>query len=206
MREVIGLIGNGGHANEVESYTPAEVKFRAVHKQFIGGRALVDVENPPHEYFELPVHVAVGSPYLRKKLVEVWKGENFISIISPYAILDNELDAKEGCLIAPSAVVTTQVKLGRHAIINVAASIQHDSLVGNFATIGPGARIGGHVSVGDGAFLGLGSNVINNISIAPGVILGAGSTLIEDAIIENGVYVGSPARCIKVNTGWLREI
>ncbi len=206
MREHIGLIGNGGHANEVESYTPAIIDFRAVTKEYIGDSSLIDIENPPSELINLPVHIAVGAPYLRKRFDDIWKGDHYKSIVSQYAIVEPSIDMAEGCLIAPQAVITTEVKLGRHAIINVASSVQHNTSVGNFVTIGPGVRVGGNVEIGDGVFLGIGSVISNNIRLAPGVVLGAGSTLLHDADKENGVYVGTPAKCIKINKSWLSEI
>ena len=51
-----------------------------------------------------------------------------------------------------------------------------------------------------------GSNILNSVRIASGVVIGAGATVTKDADVENGVYVGTPAKLIRQNDGWLREI
>lgn len=206
MAERIGIIGSGGHADEVESYTHDEVFFRAVTRDFINERATIDVETPPFDLINMPVHIAVGAPALRKWLKELWPGNTYSTIVADTAYIDRSAEVQEGCMIAPQSVITTNVKLGKHAIVNVAASVQHDSKIGDYTTISPGVRVGGSVSVGEGVFLGIGSAVKNNVRIAPGAVLGAGAVLINNADVENGVYVGVPARLVRVNEGWLNEV
>jgi len=208
MSEIIGIIGNGGQADEASSFSGKEIAFRAVDADYLegGDSELVDVLNPGLDNEAAPVHIAVGPPALRRELEKRWPGEHYETIISPHAVIDKTAEIGEGTLIAPRAVVTTNVKIGRHVIVNVAATIQHDSVVGDFSTVGPGVNIGGKVTIGEGVFIGIGANIINGISIANGVVIGAGATLIKSAEVENGVYVGTPAVLIKQNDGWLNEI
>lgn len=205
----IGIIGNGGQADEAHSYSLNEVGFRAVDVQYVPDNneySLVDIQNPNDEQREMPVHIAIGAPALRSELAKRWPGDKYETIISKDAYIDKSAEIGEGSLIGPRSVITTNVKLGRHVIVNVAATIQHDTSVGDFSTIGPGVNIGGHVSIGEGVFVGIGANIINNVSVADGVVIGAGATLTRSADIENGVYVGTPAVFIKKNEGWLNEI
>lgn len=206
MLERIGIIGSGGHADEAESYTNKNIAFRAVTRDFIDERAWVDIENPPADLMEIPVHIAIGAPALKRTLGNLWPGDKYATIIADTAYVDKTANIEEGCLLAPQSVITTNVRLGKHAIVNVAASVQHNSRIGDYSTISPGVRIGGNVTVGEGAFIGIGSVVKNSVTIAPGVVLGAGAVLVQDADIENGVYVGVPARLMKVNEGWLNEV
>lgn len=208
MSEKIGIIGNGGQADEACAFSGKEIAFRAVDAAYLeeGDSQLVDVTNPGLDNVTTPVHIAVGSPALRRDMEKRWPGEHYETIISPHAIIDDTAEIGAGSLIAPRAVITTNVKIGKHVIVNVAATIQHDSMVGDFSTIGPGVNIGGKVVIGEGVFVGIGASIINGVSVANGVVVGAGATLIKSADVENGVYVGTPAVLAKQNDGWLREI
>lgn len=205
MSEKIGIIGSGGHADEAVSYTDKTVDFHAVDEKYRTERATVSI-GEPGDKSEVPVHIAVGAPALRRYLEQKWPGEKYEKIISEHAIVDETAEIGDGSLIAPRSVITTNVKIGRHVIMNVASTIQHNSSVGDFTTIGPGVNIGGNVTVGSGVFIGIGANISNNLHIADGVVIGAGATLLGDADIENGVYVGTPAVMIKQNEDWLNEI
>lgn len=200
----LGIIGAGGQADETASYFDGDVIFRAVTSDYIS-EGLVDVDMPTDEQRQTPVVIAMGSPVLRRQMSERWKGE-YTSVISPQAYIDASAQVGEGAIVAPNAVITTNVRIGKHAIVNVGASIQHDTVVGDFLTAGPGSRVGGKVTMGDGVFIGIGATVKNSVRIANGVVVGAGAVVINDLDTENGVYVGMPAKCVKVNEGWLHDI
>lgn len=209
--ERIGILGNGGQADEAESFldNKKSVEFRAVDKQYIdqeNSNDLIDIESPEDHHRELPVIAAIGAPAIRKFMIEKWPGERYESIISEHAVVDKSVKVGEGCMIAPRAVVTTNVEIGNHSLINVAASIQHNSVIGEFVTIGPGSHIAGNVVIGDGVFIGMGANVSNNIRIASGVVIGAGAVVIRNIEEENSIYVGVPAKKIGMNEDWLSEI
>lgn len=207
--ERIGLIGNGGQADEAESYLKnASVEFRALSSEY------VDNENPRHvnvltpdEYQRvMPVVAAIGAPEVRKKMVENWPGEHFATIQSEVAYVDETVRIGEGSIIAPRSVITTNVEIGKHVIINVSATISHNSIIGDYVTISPGVHIAGNVEIHEGAFIGIGAVISNNIRIARGVVVGAGSVVIEDVLTENSVVAGVPAKLIKVNEGWLSNV
>jgi len=205
MSERIGIIGGGGQADEAESFSTREVAFRAVEKPYVNDHARIDIEDPG-ELVDYPVVFAVGAPGLRRRLVQLWPGNNYTKVISRSSYIDDSSDIKEGVIIAPSAVITTNVIIGAHALINVGASVQHDSVIGDFVTVSPGARIGGNVDIGDGVFVGMGASIIQRVRIASGIVIGAGATVMADLLEENGVYVGTPAKLVKRNEGWIHEL
>lgn len=205
MSNGIGIIGGGGHADEVESYLKTPLLFRAADKQYLNEKITVDVSEP-REKKSTPVHIAVGAPRIRRELEKKWPGSKYVTIISEFAIVDSTAEVGEGSLLAPFSVLTTNVKIGKHVVVNVGSSLQHGTRVGNYVTIGPGVNIGGNVIIGDGVFVGIGATIANGVVIASGVVVGAGATVIRDAEIENGVYVGTPAVFIKENKEWLDEI
>lgn len=205
MRNVgIGLLGGGGHSDEVEEVY-GNVVFRAVSKEYVNEKAAVDICSPG-QYVSAGVHIAVGAPALKRRMEELWPGTKYVTVVSDYALVGRSCTIGAGSYIASGAILTTDVKVGRHVTINVHASIHHGCEIGDFSCISPGANVGGNVKIGQGAFIGIGATVSNGLKIAEGAVVGAGAVLIADAQEQNGVYVGVPARLLKVNTGWLNEI
>jgi len=207
--EKIGILGAGGQADETESFLKGkEVDFYALTKPYVdeNNKKHIDIIIPEEYQRLLPVVAAIGSPTVRKDMVERWAGDKFTTIIAEYAYVDKSSVIGEGSIIAPQAVITTNVEIGKHSIINVAASISHNCKLGNYVTVSPGAHIAGNVELGDGVFVGIGAIISNNIKIANGVVVGAGAVVIRNVDIENSVVVGSPAKIIKQNEGWLSEI
>lgn len=201
----IGLLGSGGHADEVAAAATKKVAFRAVNAQFLGGKATVDLSAPGY-FARWPVHAAVGSPQVRRVLVQTWPGERFETIIARTAQVDPSTVMGAGSYVAAGAIITVDAELGKHVLVNVGAIIHHGCRLGDFVTVSPRAVLGGNVTVGDGAFIGIGATIRNGLSIASGAVIGAGAALTADADIDNGVYLGVPARLVKVNDGWLRTV
>jgi sugar O-acyltransferase (sialic acid O-acetyltransferase NeuD family) len=207
MTKQIGLLGDGGQANEAEAYYSGAVSFRAVTSDYAAGD-LIDLEHPSEDQKELPVVAAVGAPALRKKLIELWSGSSYETIIAPTAQIHESSAIGTGTIISPSVVITTNVSVGKHTLVNVAATIQHDSVIGDYCTVGPGSHIGGKVKLGNGVFVGIGAIISNSVTVATGVVIAAGAVVPPHMNLdtENGVYVGVPARLITTNKEWLNEI
>ncbi|HEX5797577.1 MAG TPA: hypothetical protein VFX86_04260 [Candidatus Saccharimonadales bacterium] len=204
----MGIIGNGGQANEAESYLGkgTHVIFRAVSANYLDSTpGLIDLNNPGDKA-SIPVVAAVGPPGLRRKLVEQWPSDNYATVIAKNTSIDKGCIIDKGSIIAPGSIITTDVNIGLHTIINIGATISHNCKVGDFVTISPGAHIAGNVELGDGVFIGIGATVSNGIRIASGVVIGAGAVVIHDINEANSVVVGNPAKPIKVNQDWLNEI
>lgn len=207
MTKDIGLIGNGGQANEIESYLSESfrVVLRAVTKQYIDSvdPVLIDVEAVCKD---LPVIAAVGGPGLRKRLTQLWRQKDYLTLISEQASVAKDIVIGAGSVICPNATVTTGVIIGQHVIVNIGATISHDCTVGDYVTISPGVHIAGKVSIGDGVFIGIGAIISDRVSIASGSIIGAGAVLVDDISEKNSVAVGIPAKVIKKNDEWLYEL
>lgn len=205
----IGIIGNGGQANEAESYlegTNVVVAFRAVDAEYLDDDATVDVANPAPELTRLPVVIAIGAPLVRREMVSKWPGSEFYTVTSQWARVNPDAKIGDGSIIAPGAIVTTNGAIGKHCIVNIGATVSHDVQFGDFVTVCPGVNVAGDVQLDDGVFLGIGAAVSNDVYIAPGVVVGAGAVVIEDIEIENAVVAGVPARVIGQNEEWLRRV
>jgi sugar O-acyltransferase (sialic acid O-acetyltransferase NeuD family) len=210
MESTIGLLGNGSQADEVESFLvgQSKVAFRAVSGQYLDSESpahLIDIA-APGDNLKTSIIAAVGAPAIRKKMVGLWRGNRYSTLISDAAIVNKRASIGPGTVIAPGAVVTTNVTIGEHVLINIGATISHDCHIGNFVTISPGVHIAGNVKIGDGTFIGIGAVISNHINIAPGTVIGAGAAILADVPIENSVVVGVPGKVIKRNEGWLNEL
>ncbi|HCR55392.1 TPA: hypothetical protein DIV49_00300 [Candidatus Saccharibacteria bacterium] len=207
MSNRIGIIGAGGQADEAESYLQdAVVEYRAVDSAYADGKELLDKNLLTSEQLSLPVVVAVGSPYLRKKFVDSWRGTGYATIMARSAAVHTSTTIGDGSIIAENATITTNSEVGDHTIVNIGVTISHNVKIGNYVTISPGANIAGNVTIGDGVFIGIGAIVKNGVTIAPGTVIGAGAVVINDITDENCTYVGVPAKCVAQNEGWMREI
>ena len=203
MSARIGILGNGGHAREIESYLTTEtVAFRAVSPSYSTGD-LIDISAPDAEYAELPVVAGVGAPGLRRTLVQQWPGTRFHEVVAPTAYLGPEVKRGAGCVIAPGAVLTTSISLGDHVHINVGATLAHDTVVGDFSTVSPGAHLGGNCTLGAGVVIGIGAILREGITLADGVVVGAGAVVLRDVLEPNTVVVGNPARHLSTNSSWV---
>lgn len=201
----IGLLGAGGHANELATYCSEAVVFNAVQPEYLKD-GLIDINNPNHLDIDIPVVGAVGSPSLRSELIDTWQGHEYATVIAETAYIGKEVEIGEGTVVAPGSILSARIKVGRHVLINIGSTVSHDTNIKDFVTIGPNVSIAGNVTIGEGAFIGIGATISNGISIARGAVVGAGAVLLEDITEENSVYVGVPAKKIRVNEGWLREV
>jgi sugar O-acyltransferase (sialic acid O-acetyltransferase NeuD family) len=139
---------------------------------------------------------AVGTAEVRRRFVESWSGDEFLTIVDDAAWLSDEASVGAGTTVAPGALLNRFVEVGRHALINTGAVLCHDVRVGDFATVGPGCAIGGVASVGEGAFVGIGATVSDRVSVGSNAVVGAGAVVIDD-VPEGVTVVGVPARPIR---------
>ncbi len=204
----IGLLGNGGQANETESFFPdLKVEFRAVEVDYLGdGDNLIDISSPTEEQEQTPIFSAAGAPRLKKKLIDLWSGNNYAKLVSANADIGSRTEIGVGTLVASGSVLTTDIKVGEHVLINTGCTVGHDTIIGDYATLAPGVHIGGKATIGNGVFVGIGATIKNGVKIAPGAVIGAGAVVIEDIEEENSVYVGVPAKMVSKNDGWLDAI
>ncbi len=140
-----------------------------------------------------PVVSAVGYPDVRRRLVELWPGDDFVSIVSLRAWVASDVVIGRGSTVAPNAALNRFVRVGDHVLVNVGAILSHDVAVADFATVSPGCAIGGGVTIGADAFIGIGAVVRNHVTIGRGAVVAAGAVVVND--VDDGMTVlGLPAR------------
>lgn len=145
------------------------------------------------------VAVCVGSPKLRRKIVERLLGNDnilFPTLLLGNAVICSDSQISRGCIISRDSCISTNANLGEFVFVNIGATICHDGRLGDFVTISPHATIAGAVNIGSMSEIGLGTNIIQEISIGQNVITGAGSVVIHD-IDANCTVAGVPARILR---------
>jgi sugar O-acyltransferase (sialic acid O-acetyltransferase NeuD family) len=123
-------------------------------------------------------------------------GYHFPVVVSPDAVVNDEVELGAGTAIFDGAVVNPGVLTGPGCVINTNATVEHDTRLGTNVHIGPGATVSGGVAIGDHTFIGAGAVVIHGVRIAAGCVIGAGAVVTGD-LTEPGTYVGAPARRIR---------
>lgn len=137
----------------------------------------------------------LGEGDMRQRLVENLRalGVTIPTIISPQAVINEEVKIGEGTVVMDGVVVNSGTRIGKYVIINTRASIDHDCEIGDFTHIAPGVTLSGGVKVGIHSFVGVGATVVQYKTVGDQCIIGAGAVVTTDCL-ESGVYVGIPAR------------
>ena len=120
-------------------------------------------------------------------------GYKLPAIISPTAVIGEEVLIGNGTVVFDGVVVNTGTRIGECVILNTHCTIDHDCVIGDFSHIAPGATLCGGVRVGQNSILSSGSIVIQYKTIGESCLVGAGATVVDDCC-EPGLYLGTPAR------------
>lgn len=209
MKEKIVIIGGGGHAKviasilkkvgefEIVGYTDEEDKGNILEFPFLGNDSQFLSTNA-HNIKNAAIGIGqIKSSVLRKKVADKYKnaGFNFPVIISPNAIVNENVVIGEGTVVFDGAVINTYSKIGRFVILNTNSTVEHDCNIGDFVHVASNAVLSGNVMIGQGTFIGAGSTVIQGIVIEQDVILGAGSTATRNCFAGK-TYIGVPAKLL----------
>jgi len=207
----IVVIGGGGHAKVVISllkkkrdykicgYVDVIDKGSILDVSYLGDDSVLPDLLEHNEVSNVVIGIGdTGNASLRMSLIEkaLRMGFSFPVIISPQAVVNEDVTFGEGTVVMDGVVVNSGTKIGRFAIINTLSSIDHDCVIGDFVHIGPGAVLCGGVRVEYNSFIGAGAVVTQYKNIGERCIIGAGAVLTEDCIVP-GTYVGIPVRKIK---------
>jgi len=207
------LIGGGGHCKVVISIL-----------EKIGTFEIVGISDRPEKLntfiLDIPINctdtdlvrlfknddvpyalITLGSVGISQKRQELFNmtrriGFYFPVIISPDAVVSEEVVIGSGTVVMPGAIVNSGSVIGSNCIINTGAIIEHDCRIGDYTHIAPGATLSGGVEVGDAAHIGAGATVIQSVSIGAKSIVGAGSVVIK-SIPASMVVAGVPAAQIR---------
>ena len=191
------LIGNGGHAREVQAQMSIEL-FRFVSDEYWkeGDNKLLTLSKfNPDKYV---VMIAVANSKDREDIVnQLPINTQYFTFIHPTAqLMSNDITIDEGSFIGANSIITCNVKIGKHSILNRANHIGHDCRVGDYFSAMPGSIVSGNVNIGDKVYLGTNSSIREKINICDNVVIGLNTGVVKD-IKESGTYAGQPIKKIK---------
>ena len=205
------VIGGGGHAKVVTSILLKLKRYRILGYTDLKDNGLVlgvsylgsdrELAAVAAKRKKVNAVLAVGQVGLGEQRYELWMrlrslDLSFPLIVSPDAIVNEEVSGGEGAVVMDGAVINSGANIGRGAIVNTNSTIEHDVVLEDWVHVAPGVTISGGVTVGRFSMIGAGATVIEGRKIAAGCMVGAGAIVVRD-LAEPGVYVGSPARRIK---------
>jgi sugar O-acyltransferase (sialic acid O-acetyltransferase NeuD family) len=210
VKKKILIIGGGGHAKVVTSivkkleefeligYTDEEDRGELLGIPYLGNDNTFLSKNISDIKYSVIGIGQIKSSALRRKITQLYLGYGFTFpvIISPNAIINEDVEINEGTVIFDGVIVNSSTRIGRFAILNTHSTIEHDCRIGDFVHIAPRAVLSGGVVIGSDSLIGVGATIIQGVEIEPNVILGAGSTATKKCI-SGGTYFGLHARYIK---------
>lgn len=188
--EKIVVIGGGGHAKvlisilkksgkfEIAGYTDLVDRGKIMSAKYLGSDDEFLLIN--REVNLAVIGIGQIKNYLkRRQLVEKYEsnGFSFPVVISPDAVINEEVSIQKGAVVMDGVVVCCYTKIGAFSILNTNVSVNHDCCIGSFTHIAPGTNISGNVKIGSNVFVGAGSTIINNLKIVDNTIIPAGEII-----------------------------
>lgn len=209
MPQRLVIVGAGGFGREVAwlagslPETWDLVGFiddnEAVQGTTISGFPVLGRLSETDRYADARLVVAVGSPRIRKKVVDrlVELGRTrFATLVHPSAHVNEFSSIGDGSIVTAVTYISDKTVLGRHCILNANSAIGHDTTIGDFSTLAGHVDICGNVSIGNGTEIGVGAVVVPGVNIGAGSLCCAGS-VVANNVAHNAVVAGNPARRIK---------
>jgi len=210
MKKIV-VLGGGGHAKivitilkktnkyKITGYTDCEDKGQILGINYLGDDSiLIELKSKNKNCTAV---IGVGSvkvdekrKIIKEKLERL--GFELPVIISPEAIINEEVEIGRGTVVMDGAIIDSGSKIMEAVIINKSSTIGHDCIIGNYTHVALGATLGGSVEVGENCLIGIGANIIQYVKITKDCLIGAGATVVND-ILEPGNYIGIPAKKIK---------
>lgn len=206
MEDVI-VIGSGGHSKVIIDILLKDKTKNIVgilddnlenlsYDNILGIRILgkIDlIKDFPENYNYI---IGIGDNKTRKKIAEEFTELKYTKAIHPDAIIGENVEILEGCVIMASAIVNSYSKIGKHCILNTGSIVEHDGEIEDFVHVSPRATVCGGVKIKRAAWIGAGVVIIQGMTIGRKSIVGAGSLVIRD-VADYCKVVGTPAAAIE---------
>lgn len=206
MEDVI-VIGSGGHSKVIIDILLKDKSKNIIgvlddnfeslnYDNILGIRILgkIDlIQTFPKTYKYI---IAIGDNKIRKKIAKKFINICYTRAIHPEAVIGENVEILEGCVIMARTVINSYSKIGKHCILNTGSIIEHDTEIDDFVHISPRATLCGGVKIKKSAWIGAGVVIIQGMTIGRKSIVGAGSLVIRD-VEDYCKVVGSPAAAIE---------
>jgi sugar O-acyltransferase (sialic acid O-acetyltransferase NeuD family) len=207
MENKIVIIGGGGHAKVLISlikktpcyrilgYTDVSNKGTILKTEYIGNDSVLKSIIKEHRDCSAALGIGIiGRANSRMQIFTELKNTGFLipAIISPDAVINEEVEIGEGSVVFDGVVVNSGARIYKACILNTNSTVEHDCRIGDNSHVAPGSALSGSVCIGKDCLIGTGASIIQGIKICDGCKIAAGSVIIKDCKIP-GMYAGNPA-------------
>ena len=120
----------------------------------------------------------------------------FPVVVSPYAVVNEEVTLGQGTTVFDGAIVNSGTSTGDCCILNTGCVVEHDCHLAHNVHVAPRAVVSGGVAIGADCMIGAGAMIIQGATICAGCLVGMGTVVISDLAVP-GTYVGNPARRVQ---------
>lgn len=203
----IVVIGGGGHAKvligvlkksmwEILGYTDAHDRGDILGIPHIGDDGVLPEFLRKHEHCRAAVglgKVDISSARNRLQQENQALGFVFPTIVSPAAVVNEEVELGPGTVVFDGAVVNSGAVIGKGCILNTSSTVEHDCRLGDNVHVAPGAVLSGGVTIGTDSMIGAGAVIIQGVTVCEGCLIGAGAIVLKDIVVP-GTYVGNSAK------------
>lgn len=210
--EKIVIVGAGGFGREVKMLID-QINLKECKYEFLGfyddgfekgttinnNQVLGSIEDLANSSQELNVVVAIGSPEIKRKIVEKLTSATikFPTLIHPSVLIGDEfVSIGNGCIICAGTIITCNIEIRDFVILNLMCTVGHDTVINSFASFMPSVNISGEVVIHEEVYVGTGAKIINQLEIGKQTIVGAGA-VVSKTLPEKCTAVGIPAKPIK---------
>lgn len=124
------------------------------------------------------------------------KGGEFITLISPLAIVSPAAKIGQGCFIGPWDTISNNVEIGPFTMIHSFTTLGHDVRIGSNCSIEAYVFFGGYSQMGDGSTMHVRSAIIPHKRIGKNTTVGFGSVVMRNFGDDLHLF-GNPAKKIE---------
>ncbi|QNI57171.1 bacterial transferase hexapeptide family protein [Synechococcus sp. BIOS-U3-1] len=211
MVERILIYGNGQMAEIVYTYLKADPRYEVVgftcdsnyiSEEAYFGLPLYEFETiekkvPPESCKMLIVMSSREVNETRKSryMTAKTKGYNFISYISPHALIFSTAKVGENCFILENNVIQHFAEIGNNVIMWSGNHFGHHSKLESHSFVTSHVVISGRCTIGESCFIGVNSTIRDGLHIGERAVIGAGANILRD-IPSSSVVMGLPGRII----------
>jgi len=166
---------------------PVDLRSKKIDVPIIG--AIKDWQPSENEVFAL----GLSRPKDKRKVVEILKrkGACFATIIHPRAMILDDVELGEGCIVGGTSYIGACAKLGDFVFV-AGSVVGQDRIIGDFSTITDSANVATG-NVGRNVFVGSHSVVLKDVS--DDAILAAGSIVMK-RVKQGEIVFGNPAHVV----------
>jgi len=198
MRNYV-LVGAGGFGKELKAWC----QIYAPQRNFLG--FIDDISLDEDVLGSIDDHIPVDADYV----IAMGEGSDRLSvaqrliknnvkigsIISPHAMLVEEIVCGSGSIFLGACSISSNVSIGKLVLVQGFACVGHDVFLGDAVTLGSHVFLGGGCNIGEKTTIHPHACVLPNVKVGANVTVGAGSVVIKD-VPDNVTIFGNPAKII----------